>query len=249
MPELDIEVVHLEPGEHREAGRAGAECAIVVLGGTCTVTAGHHRFAGIGERADVFDGDASAVYLPAGSRGEIEAHPSAGCRAAVITADAAADSRSFEPFAVTPTDLVTEVRGSGASRRRVVDIIGPGHRANRLLVGETFSDGGIWSSYPPHRHDRHEPPDEHRLQEAFLIRLAPATGFAVMVHYPDERIPETATVLHDGEVARVAEGYHSFAAAAGHQLYYLWALAGDVRELRFRTDPRHAWLLSPEAAR
>lgn len=42
-------------------------------------------------------------------------------------------------------------------------------------------------------------------------------------------------------------GYHAVAAGGEHDLYYLWAAAGEDRELVFRTDPARAWLLDEGA--
>ena len=42
----------------------------------------------------------------------------------------------------------------------------------------------------------------------------------------------------------MARGYHTVAAAAGHDLYYLWAAHGTVdTHFALHTDPEHAWLL------
>jgi 5-deoxy-glucuronate isomerase len=48
--------------------------------------------------------------------------------------------------------------------------------------------------------------------------------------------------VHDGDVAVIRSGYHPVVAAPGYDLYYLWVLAGESREMAPRLDPQHAWV-------
>ncbi|MER6362680.1 5-deoxy-glucuronate isomerase [Kitasatospora sp. NPDC001527] len=238
---VGLRIGELAPGDFAQQHQDGAEAVVVLLGGRCDVDfdgPGPH-WPGLGARADVFDGRATAFYAPAGRRWRITAGP-AGVRYAVATAPAGTPR---EPYLVTPDGVRAERRGTGVWAREVHDIVGPDRPADGLLVGETFSAEGVWSSYPPHKHDRHDPPFESHQQEAFHVRVSPPSGFGLLVHYPSVAADRRATVVQDGDVVAVREGFHSFVAAAGHRFYYLWALAGTERHLCFRTDPRHAWLL------
>ena len=94
---------------------------------------------------------------------------------------------SIDAGAVITTGLVNMRRfeqriaevGEGNWSRTVRTILGPEHDAQRLLLGETINPPGNWSSYPPHRHDRHNPPEEVDLEEVYLFRTNPAGGFGV----------------------------------------------------------------------
>jgi 5-deoxy-glucuronate isomerase len=242
---VELRVEHLPDGT-LEVPADGRERVAVILGGTCSVAFGDGgpEWGELGERADVFDGLATAVYIPSGRAGEIKA-AAGGVRLAFASAPAAGGS--LEPYVVRPGDIRSERRGRGTWVRDVHDIVGSDAPAERLLVGETFSTEGVWSAYPPHRHDHHDPPHEGALDEAFLIRVSPPSGFGVLVEYPSAGGPRGARVVTDGEIFEVGEGFHSFVAAAGHRFYYLWALAGRERVLRFRVDPRDAWLLEEPA--
>jgi 5-deoxy-glucuronate isomerase len=120
-------------------------------------------------------------------------------------------------------------------------MIGPEQPASRLLLGETINPPGNWSSYPPHRHDRHNPPEEAELEEVYLFKVDPPAGFGVQMLY-DERGDERAFVVRDDDVAAIRHGYHPVVAASGYALYYLWVLAGQGREMMPRLDPDHAWV-------
>lgn len=241
--ELRLEV--LAPGGALDLPADTRERVVVVLEGRCAARfpACARSWRGLGGRGDVFDGPATAVYAPRGEAGRIIAEEG-GARLAVVSAPA---GRGPEPYVVRPEEVRIEHRGRDCWSRVVHDVVGPDQPADRLIVGETFSTGGVWSGYPPHRHDREDAPDEARLDEMFFVQVRPTSGFGILLRYAggDER--EQAEVVRDGDLIRVTEGYHSFVAAGGHRFYYLWALAGDTRILRPRTDPRHAWLLETPA--
>jgi 5-deoxy-glucuronate isomerase len=112
-----------------------------------------------------------------------------------------------------------------------------------MLLGETVARDGRWSTYPPHKHEVSDLPRESAMQEAFCFRIRPPSGFGLLLGYGRTAADGEASVLTDGTLTAVNHGHHTVAAAGGHDLYYLWAAAGEDRELVFRTDPAHAWLL------
>jgi 5-deoxy-glucuronate isomerase len=98
----------------------------------------------------------------------------------------------------------------------------------------------MWSSYPPHRHDR-ESQDETALEEVYYYRVHPANGFAVQIRYDTDTGQEDLRLVRDGDAAAITSGFHPLVAAAGHDLYYLWILAGERRAMRVHLDPRYRW--------
>ncbi len=236
-----LRAASLEPQRSEDNFLADQESVVIILGGSCAIefTKGGPRWTDLGERADVFSGRATACYVPIGRGWQITGGPT-GVRYAVASAAA---TTQREPYLVTPDEITVERRGSGVSQREVHNLIDQNKPADGLLVGETFSDGAVWSSYPPHKHDKHNPPDESHHQESFYVRVSPPSGFGLFLHYPTVESDREVTVVQDGDIVQVESGYHSFVVAAGHRFYYLWALAGSQRELHFHTDPRHQWLL------
>jgi 5-deoxy-glucuronate isomerase len=110
-------------------------------------------------------------------------------------------------------------------------------------VVEVLTPGGCWSSYPPHKHDVDNPPEETLLEETYYHRLDPAQGFAFQRVYTDDRSLDVAMTVEDGDVTLVPRGYHPCGAAHGYDLYYLNVMAGPKRAWRFNTEPAHRWLL------
>jgi 5-deoxy-glucuronate isomerase len=109
-------------------------------------------------------------------------------------------------------------------------------------VGETYNPPGLWSSYPPHKHDEHRPPEESKLEEVYHFRVKPSRGFGIQRVY-GQGLDETYAV-QDRDTVVITRGFHPVASAPGYSLYYLWVLAGDERLMCPREDPEHAWISS-----
>lgn len=236
---LSFENRKLERGQSFSGETAGTELAIVVLGGTCSVKSSRGEWREIGERATVFDGLPYAVYLPIDTSFTVAAENRCDLAFCYCRAE-----EEFPPRLVTPEQVEIEIRGGGNATRQIHSIVPPSFAAHRLIVVEVFTPAGNWSSFPPHKHDVHNPPKEVDLEEIYYYRIQRPEGFAVQrVYTEDRRIDETITV-RDGELVLVPEGYHPVAAAHGYNVYYLNALAGSARSLAASDDPNFAWVRS-----
>jgi 5-deoxy-glucuronate isomerase len=233
---VGFEVLRLAAGRNVERRTGGEEVCLVLLEGYCNVSAGDDEWRGIGGRDSVFEGPPYAVYLPPGTEYSVEAD--SYLELAVCSAPA---EDGVEPFLVRPEDVEVEVRGSGNAERRIHPILMSEGQAERLLVVEVLTPNGHWSSYPPHKHDQDNLPDESYLEETYYHRIQPPQGFAVQrVYTGDRSLDETMTVV-DGDTVLVPRGYHAVSAPPGYDLYYLNVMAGPVREWKFKNDPDHEW--------
>jgi 5-deoxy-glucuronate isomerase len=220
------------------AWTAADESLIVILAGVVDAEVEGVVLGRVGGRASVFDGAPDAVYLPPGASVQLTA---VGGDAAVAIASAPlADEPAATARIIRPADQRSAAIGNGNWARQVRTILGPEHQAGRLLVGETISPSGNWSSYPPHKHDTHAPPDEVQLEEVYYFKVDPPGGFGVQLVYDDTG--EDVRTVRDGDVAIIKSGYHPVVAAPGYSLYYLWVMAGQGREMIPRLEPQHAWV-------
>ena len=177
------------------------------------------------------------MYLPIGTAFRVVAETD--CDLAFCYSRA---ERRFPARLVTPDNADIEIRGGANATRQINGIFKPDFPADRLLVVEVYTPSGNWSSYPPHKHDVHNPPGEVDLEEIYYYRIDQPSGYAIQkVYTPDRRIDETITV-RDGEMILVPEGYHPVVAAHGYNVYYLNALAGSARSLAASDDPEYAWV-------
>jgi 5-deoxy-glucuronate isomerase len=233
---IGLALADLKPGQLFES-TGDLETVVVVLGGVVDVEANGESLGSAGGRSSVFEGPGHAIYAPPGTVLRLKATTSA--ELAIATAPAG-QGEPLKARIIGPGDQRLADVGKGNWSRTVRTILGPEHAAGRLLLGETINPPGNWSSYPPHRHDRETPGEEVRLEEVYLFKVDPADGFGVQIRYDDAG--SEAFTVHDGDVAVIRTGYHPVVAAPGYSLYYLWAMAGEGREMIPHFDPAHAWV-------
>ena len=235
---LEFGLLRLDESDKWQGETGEYETVLVILGGRCDVVSGSERWEGVGRRADVFEGKATAVYLPPGEPVSVSA---VGGSAQVAVCKARAGTGA-PPQLVMPEDVKSRTVGAHNWRREVQDIVGANIAASRLLVGETYNEPGAWSSYPPHKHDVASLPDEVKLEEIYYFRVEPREGFGIQRIYSADGDMDEVYAIRDGDVVVIPRGYHPVAAAPGYRVYYLWMLAGPERVMRPRDDPAHAWV-------
>nr|WP_216667645.1 5-deoxy-glucuronate isomerase [Saccharibacillus deserti] len=240
---VEFRLIELEPGTVYEEALEADECCIVALTGRITVTEGEHVFENIGTRESVFERrPTDSVFVSDGRSFRIEGKSKA--RAALC----------YSPSLLSlPTKLIkadevgTEQRGKYQNRRTVHNILPDSDpSASSLLVVEVYTEGGNFSSYPPHKHDQDNLPEESFLEETYYHEIDPGQGFLFQRVYTDDRsLDETMAVEH-GDVVIVPAGYHPVGVPDGYASYYLNVMAGPKRVWKFHNDPDHEWILNRE---
>ena len=208
-----------------------------MLGGTCSVESSSGTWRHVGKRPNVFAGMPYAVYLPIHTEYTVSAETD--CELALCSSRA---EESHPARLIAPEDVELEVRGGGNATRQINHIIKPEFDAQRLLIVEVYTPSGNWSSYPPHKHDVHNPPAEVDLEEMYYYKIDRPEGYAIQRLYFANRSIDTALVVRDGELVLVPEGYHPVVAAHGYNVYYLNVLAGSARSMAASDDPDYEWV-------
>jgi 5-deoxy-glucuronate isomerase len=236
---ISLRLLRIEKGQKQVVSQPGEELALVMLAGQAAIRAGDQKWERLGGRANVFAGMPHTLYLPVGiGPVEVEALTTV-CEVAVCGARA---SRKFPAAVIEPSAVEVEIRGGGNATRQINHIMKPDFPADRLLVVEVYTPSGNWSSYPPHKHDVHNPPGEVDLDEIYFYKISQPEGFAIQrVYTRDGRRNETLTV-RDNEVVLIPDGYHPVVAAHGYDCYYLNVLAGSARSMAASDDPDLAWV-------
>jgi 5-deoxy-glucuronate isomerase len=246
---LAFEACRLAAGQAERHASEADEVALVVLGGSLAVRIdGGATFERVGGRPDVWSTTpASIVLIPPGVSFALEALTDAH----VALARASARGAARAPRLIDPDAVLVEERGEGQTFRRVHHLLPPSADAERLILFEVYTPGGNWSSFPPHKHDTHDPPGECELEEIYYYRVQPPTGFALQRVYTPDRDLDQALATQDGDLVLVPRGYHVVSATPGHDCYYLNAMAGPERRWAFSVDPDYRQLMnwsSPAAA-
>jgi len=231
-------VRRLGQGEVYRASTDGEEAAFVLLGGNSRVDWGQGAQQ-IGKRKNVFDGYPYALYLPTGNSVTFTAETI--CEIAECRVPSRAQ---LQPRLITPNDVVSSLRGGGNASRQIVDVMTPAFPADKLIVVEVYTPGGNWSSYPPHKHDVHNPPTEVDLDEIYYYRMHQPNAFAFQHLYAGQNASDRTLKTRDGDAVLVRSGYHPVVAGPGYDVYYLNFLAGSSRAMMVTEDPQHVWLRS-----
>jgi 5-deoxy-glucuronate isomerase len=228
------------PGTAWRSRTGGDEVGLVLLSGLATVSwSPDGGPVQLGPRRSVFADYPHAIYLPPDTTFEIRAS-----RLTEIAESRSPTAKRFPAREIRPENCGLEVRGGGNATRQIIDILPPAAPADRLLICEVLTPAGNWSSYPPHKHDRHQPPTEADLEETYYYRFSVPGGYGIQRLYRSDDRSDRALRVADGDLVIVRDGYHPFVAAPGADAYYLNTLAGSFRSMAATDDPRYAHLRS-----
>lgn len=230
--ELTTSRLTLSPGRSADFVAKDEETVVVLLEGRGTFAVEGQSWNV--QRGNVFTDRATAFLLPPGL--PLTVHADTPLEAVLISTPAPAGG---SPVLCAPDDVVVVERGTDLYRREVRNLFTSDPHARRLMVGETVNATGHWSSYPPHKHDGTD--NELRLEEMYYYRVNPSGGFGLHISYTASGEAATHQV-RDGDLVLIPYGYHSVSAPPRHDLYYLWAIAGDERRLAVYEDPAHRWV-------
>jgi 5-deoxy-glucuronate isomerase len=240
---VGFEMLQLPPGTTARRDASEREVCVIPVSGTVHVRSEHGDWSELGGRPNPWSGRPDAAYLPPRTHFSIE---SAEGTAEVGLCWAPAPNGGAEARVLPGDELEVETRGYGAQERVIHPVLMADREAESLLVCEVLTPGGHWSSYPPHKHDRDDPPRETLLEETYYHRVSPARGFGLQRVYSDDRTLDETLAFGDRDCVLVPRGYHTVSAPPGYDVYYLNVMAGPTRAWAVANDPDHAWTLSPE---
>lgn len=236
---LDFKLLVLSDGKTLQGATGNREFLAVVLGGKGTFVVNDQRFENVGARRDVFSGKPHSVYIPCQAQFTVTAQGPVE-----IALFSAPSDLMIAPYAITPERIVSGVWGAANFSRnyhQILTLAGqPDLPAQRLIVGETYTPSGNWSTFPPHRHEQDDLPREAFHEEMYFYRVSPADGFGLMRYYNHEL--DTGYVIRDNSIFMAPKGFHTVVSAPGYTTYYLWALAGNQRIQAVADDPSLAWV-------
>ena len=230
------------------AAREDVETCLVVLDGlNVSVDGGTDRWQLEG-RDGPFTDLPSALWLPDGRELRLSLPDGEGRVALARAQRSGRDGVAATPIQVHPGDVRTEMRGAGNATRQINHIIAPDFPADRLEVVEVLTPSGNWSSWPPHKHDVDNMPEEAVLEEIYHYQFRRPEAWAIQRVYRADRSRDGIWEVRNGDVVIVPDGYHPFSAAHGDDAYYLNALAGDRRTMACSFDPDLDWVRSTWAS-
>lgn len=237
---LDFNFLKLDGGEEYTANSGAREILAVILGGKASFKIKGATFEHVGGRPNVYGGKPHSVYIPSSADFSIKAESPVE-----IALPSAPSDENIEPYVIPPSQVANGAWGAANFKRYYHQILTtaaqPDLPARRLIVGETFTPSGNWSTYPPHKHQVDNLPREAYHEEMYYFRVNPVDGFGICHYYNEEGEEENFTV-RDHTIHMMAKGYHTVVSAPGYTTYYLWFLAGNQRFQAVVDDPNLGWV-------
>lgn len=237
---LDFAFLKLNAGETFTGETPEREILAVILGGKATFEINGMRFDKVGGRPNVYSGKPHSVYIPADAKYSILADT-----ALEIALPSAPSDLHVDPYLIIPSQVASGVWGAANFKRNFHQILTlasqPELPARHLIVGETYTPSGNWSTYPPHKHQMDDLPRQALHEEMYFFKVNPADGFGICHYYNEEGEEENFTV-RDNSIHMMPRGYHTVVSAPGYTTYYLWFLAGNQRVQATVDDPQLGWV-------
>ncbi len=245
---VGFDVFKFKSGQSLSLETADREVCLVLVTGKADIKSRDESWDNLGERMSVFAEAPGeewkppfAVYVPNDDRFEIEALTD--LELAVCSAPG---KGNYQARLISPDDMTYETRGDGTNIRHICNILPETAKADNLLVVEVITPNGSWSSYPPHKHDSDNLPEESSLEEIYYFHVDPPQGFAFQRVYTDDGSLDETMTVHNQDVVQVPRGYHPVGAPHGYDLYYLNVMAGPKRIWKFYNDPEHEWIVKKD---
>ncbi len=229
LKKINLAFIKNAANERFEGTTNGEECAFVIIEGSVKFFL-EGNLLGEMQRKNVFDEPPSAVYLPPYSSYAIEF-----VRKSEFCVLGCAARGTGKPRLVETKDIRLERVGDDPYMRNMAQILPENFPSERLILGETITDPGNWASYPPHKHDTDNLPDETALEELYFFKITPRTGFGTMRVFNDHE--DSMFLIENDEVVTIPDGYHPVSVAPRHRMYYLWAMAGESKKVIPFTHP------------
>ena len=236
----ELDFLKLRDGDSYTIDEPGKEFALVILWGKCTVKGEGFCFEEAGNRADVFGGAAETVYVGKDTPFTVTAK-NGEVKIAVCKSTA---EKYFEPYYIKASDVVMKTFGKGSFVRDVAFTFPETGNANHLYIGEFWVEDGKWGSYPPHKHDVDDMPNEGALDEIYYYEFDKPQGFGFQAVYTPEKDIDDVYRVQNGDMVVIPKGYHPFTVAPGYKNYCLWIMAGKNRGLLSSSEECHKWVVS-----
>jgi 5-deoxy-glucuronate isomerase len=213
VPSIGFSLLRSEKENTYSSNTGPWELCVVVLSGKWRITVSGQKQEYVCERASVFEEKAHALYLPPDTHYELVAEK----EGEVAFCESNAPKKGKVAF-ITPSMVKVRHLGGDTFQRTAFDILDENVEANSLLVGETISKPGNWSSYPPHKHDTDNPPHETAMEELYFFLFKPKEGFGFQRIFTGDRSLDELLLIEDRSVVLIPCGYHPVVASPGHSL-------------------------------
>jgi len=232
---LGLQVLSL-PAHESGPGGAGAvelpfsgrEIAFVLIRGAAEIVLPDGDVVRLGPRLDPFAAPPWAVLVSQSGTYQCSGAPSA-----MVAVASSPITMSYDTRIIRPGDVRERERGRDNWRRTVRLVCWSDNTVGeQLLVGETVTPSGNWSTIPPHRHarfvDSPTGPLEVPYQEIYFYQFSHPAGFGLSRQFDVDGSDQSCTMV-ENDALYIDGGYHPVVCAPGTTMYQLTVMAGPYR--------------------
>lgn len=236
---LELGVLKLKPGTGYRLDTGGREHAAILVAGECHVQLDRDQGGLLGPRRNPFDDLPYALFVTKDEHIIFTAQTES-----LVAIGSAPALKKLGNTVVTPQDVQVLTRGADNWRREVRIVCWPGNTVgNMLLVSETCTPSGNWSTIPPHRHQYDVEGVEASYDEIYFFQFSHPYGYGLIWQFDDDGELDQAFSLRSGDVIYHNVGYHPVVCSPGTRLYHLTFMAGPRRESRARVHEKYQYIL------
>lgn len=226
---MTVRVKQLRAGESVHICDAANETAVLLLAGE--VEFSFDRKLKRAVRRNPFEDRPSCLHFSKGLNVQVGA-----LRDSRILIQQTENERDFGFVWYAPEDVLLQEFGkgqwNGTAHRQVLTLFDYENAPySNMVLGESVTKPGCWSSYPPHWHPQ---------PEVYYYEFDRPQGFGVGFDGDD-----CFKVEHTGALCIRPMHTHQQASAPGYQMCYVWMvrhLPGDPWRRTRINDPKHEWL-------
>ena len=113
---------------------------------------------------------------------------------------------------------------ANGSGRDVWNYIDEHFDSSRFLVGICAGNAGAWTAWPPHKHGKK--------REEVYAYFGMGDGFGLQCVYEDMENPATVTLVRDGHLVAIPEGYHPNVGCPKTGIQYVYCMVSVTPEDR-----------------
>ena len=228
---MDVRIYRMKEGDVKTFGRAGEECAVLLLSGNISfaLSEGDKAYA---SRKDVFTEGPWAAHVSSGNQITVQSYANSEILVQYTKNDNAFAGKIYKPEDA-PWKYSSVGKFGNVAKRRVNTIFDKDIQpASNMVLGEVLNDRGNWSGYLPHRHPQ---------PELYYFKFDRPEGFGASF------VGDEVFKSVDNSFSAIPGGrLHPQAVAPGYQMYTCWMirhLDGDpwLQTSRFE-DEAYMWM-------
>lgn len=245
LEDLFLDVLTFKAGEKLTVNLRDRDYAAVLIKGKAGCQLDNRYECEFDRRPDPFSYPPSALLFPGSGILTVTAgEPS------LIALASAPRAEPCPIQLISPNDVRENVRGKENWSRKVRLVCWSDNAtAGQLMVGETVTPSGNWSTIPPHRHAHFVKKDGEVLEvpyrEVYFYQFSQPTGFGMNRQF-DEDGTDKAYSLITGDAVFIDGGYHPVVCAPGAEMYQLTLMSGKYRQSTASVHPDFIHLLNSD---